>query len=502
MSMLPLAKQFYDEMHPDGGPRVGYTLGEIAFSEFYSQFVPKDASLEATLGPVKMRIPLLGAAMDTVSGPKMAIALASMGGAAIIYRHPSPDIQLGWVKKAVRAAPGLVVNPRAVSSEAYIRDAHQINESYGFSTIPVIDQTDHGKRLVGMIFWNKIQYDASEDDPISKWMMPFKDLKRVSSKTSFEKVKARMAMETDCNVLPVVDGRTFHGMYFKKDLKVLNPAYHNGKLLVGMAIGSRPEDLERVQEALRLGVGIIAIDSSHGNCDAVINQAERVVKLVNGQAAVIAGNIASIDGYIRLAKTGVDAVKAGIGSGSICTTSLVTGIGVPMWTLIRDLAYAKQRLEQLDLVAPPFIADGGVAGPGLAVRALMAGASAVMAGEWLASAEEAGDDNLPNLRRMGEEGRARWNRYRGMASPGAINARVADRYGGDKQAPEGVEGWVPHLGPLHRWLPDQLELMRGGFTHVGASDLQTLHERGNEPHTWYVFTGAGQQQTAVRVKTD
>lgn len=501
--MHPLAQAIYSEIyrHLVGGHPAaiipGFTLNEVAFRDCYSDLNPKTVSLESRIGPVTMKVPVLAAAMDTVSGPNMAKAMAGIGGAAVIYRHRSAEMQLRWIKEAIEAKPYLVADPVTVQKDAHVEKVEELYNRTRHSTIPVLD----GQKLVGMIFTRDISWEGHEEHPVTQWMMSYTDLKVVTPTTPFDEIRRRLLNEKNCGVLPVVDEHgNFYGMYFPKDVRHVNLAWHNDKPLVGMAIGAQEEDVSRVEQALDLGVGIIVIDSSHGNCLSVIEQAKRVVKLVDGRAAVIAGNVASVDGYVRLAETGVHAVKAGIGSGSICTTSQVTGAGVPMWTLIRELSCAKKELSRRQLHAPVIIADGGISGPGFAVRALAAGAQAVMAGEWLAAAEEAGSPEMENARRVGLLGKE--NRYRGMASPAAISDRSSDRYGLAKSAPEGADGWVLNRGPLHSWWNKDAELIQGGCAHLGAKNLQDLHRRGDEPYTWVLFTGAGQQQTNVRITTN
>jgi IMP dehydrogenase len=239
-------------------------------------------------------------------------------------------------------------------------------------------------------------------------------------------------------------------------------------------------------------VGIIVIDSSHGNCPAVIDQTKKIVKIAGGRAAVIAGNIADVDGYYRLALAGVDGVKCGIGSGSICTTSQVTGAGVPMFTLIRELSFAREKMIKAGRPAPAIIPDGGVNGPGEMVIALAAGGDACMAGKWLVAAKE----SLSCQERGVQNGLVY---YRGMASREAIEKRVSDRYGKQKRAAEGVAGGVEDRGPLKTWIGHDLELVQGGFAHAGAKNMEALHVYGNEPISFVRFTSFGQNQIDTRV---
>ncbi|MDD5071351.1 MAG: IMP dehydrogenase, partial [Patescibacteria group bacterium] len=282
-------------------------------------------------------------------------------------------------------------------------------------------------------------------------------------------------------------------IYFMKDFFVADPAVHKGKPLVGIAIGTEKSDLERAKQALEMGVGIIVIDSSHGNCPPVINQAKAVVEMSGDLAAVIAGNVADIDGYYRLAQVGVHGVKCGIGPGSICTTSQVTGAGMPMFTLIRELDFIRRKLKSKGEHAPVIIPDGSVEGPGDMVIALAAGGDACMSGKWLVAAGES-----LSCRENGVDNEG-FVKYWGMASARAIKARMArSRYQG-KTAPEGVEGRVKHRGPLKTWIGGDIELIQGGFAHAGAADLASLHEFGNRPIAFVRFSSAGQEQIRTRL---
>lgn len=279
-----------------------------------------------------------------------------------------------------------------------------------------------------------------------------------------------------------------------KDFFQANPNWHNGRPLVGLAIGVLPEDLERVKTALELGAGVVVIDSSHGNSPAVISQTAAVKKIVGRQLAVMAGNVADVDGYLRLAAAGADGVKCGIGSGSICTTSLVTGAGFPMFTLIRELFCARLELLRRKQNAPLIIPDGGINGPGEMAVALAAGGSAVMAGQWLAGASE----SLSAVQYGTHDSLVR---YWGMASRQAIKKRLSDRYGRQKIAPEGVEGWVEYRGPLRKWIGEDIELVQGGLAHIGAANTSRAHEIGTtNPYIFARFTAAGERQNNIRVK--
>jgi IMP dehydrogenase len=492
IDVMKIYKALYPESFCEGLCRVptGHTLTEIRIRPWYSNVTPHDVDLTSKIGPVTLNLPIISAAMDTVSGPHMARALSDVGGCCIIYRHKKPEVQLEGIAEALTHQPCLVTNPKSLFPDDPVEDAEDILKNHGFSTIPVVTKSGV---LKGIVFTRDIAFKGHLNEPVKKWMMPIEKLKLENQDTTFIKIRNRLLNEQDCSVLPIINRRNkLIGMYFMKDFLQVDPATHKGKPLVGMAVSIHKSDLKRVREALDLGIGMIVIDSSHGNCDAVIEQAKRTVKMTNGQAAVIAGNIASIDGYVRLAEVGVDGVKCGIGSGSICTTSNVTGAGVPMFTLIRELAYARKILLSKKMHAPVIIPDGGIEGPGECVIALAAGGHACMAGKWLVAADESisyQENGAPNGLVY----------YRGMASKGAIKARSSVRYGRQKRAAEGVEGFVEHRGPLKKFIGKDAELVRGGFAHVNARNIKELHRYGEGPIAFMCFTGAGQTQLNTRV---
>lgn len=485
------AEEIYSELYPNQfGPIQGYTLDEIRLRPIYSEVMPHQVDISTYIGPIKLNLPLLSAAMDTVTGPELASALSEVGGCGVIYRHKKAETQLKWVEQALKHKPCLVANPKSLSPNQVLDDAKEILDAYGFSTIPVISES---KTLLGILFTQDIAFEGHVDEPVKKWMKPFCELKTESTNTSFDHIKRRLLNEHSCSVLPIVNhNQKFEGIYFMKDFFNANPSYHNGKPLVGMAIGVNEKDLERVEEALKFGIGIIVIDSSHGNSPAVINQAKEVVRLAAGRAVVIAGNVADVDGYLRLAGVGVDGVKAGIGCGATCTTSSVTGAGFPIFTLIRELNYTRKKLLENGDPAPSIIPDGGLDDTGNCVVALAAGGSACMSGKQFVAAQE-------SLSYQNEGSPNGYVRYRGMASKAAIKSRIADRYGKQKRAPEGEEGMVVFRGPLKNWIGDDVEWIQGGFSHVGAKSITELQKIGNLNHVFVRFSGFGRDQIKVRL---
>lgn len=494
------ARKIYKEMYPDyfngSGickPIPTFALNEVGIRPIFSRYSPDQVDLTSSIGPIALPVPLLSAAMDTVSGPHMAKVLSTLGGCAVIYRHKRPEVQIEWIKDALSYHHCLVDNPKSLMPDNPLEYAKDILKEFGFSTIPVIERDG---TLKGVLFTDDIVFKGKLGELVKDFMKPLGELKTADINTSFYNTRDRLYNEEHCSVLPVVDkeGR-LKGIYFKQDFYYANPSFHNSRPLVGMAVGVQEEDLERVKEAIKLGIGIIVIDSSHGNCPPVIKQATRIVQMVGDKAAVIAGNIADVDGYCRLAETGVDAVKFGIGSGSICTTSQVTGAGVGMFTLARELNFTRKKVSR-KINAPALIADGGINGPKDMVIILATGSHGCMAGKWLVAASESlsCQEKLP----------APFGKvfYRGMASKTAIESRLSDRYGKQKRAAEGVEGYVVHKGPLMKWFKYDLELIKGGFAHAGAGNIKELHNFGELPYAFTHFSSSGQMQIAARVEQE
>jgi len=492
------AEEIYQILYPERigeyfnlEPLAGNTLHEVRLRPIHSGIMPFAVDLSLAIGPVNIKLPLFSAAMDAVSGAEMLIALNEMGGCGIAYRAKYRE-QMDILARALAKKPFLVDNPKCLRPTQILEDAKDILTTYGFSTIPVV--RDDGT-LDGVLFTRDVAFKGHLDDPVEKWMMSIDKLKYEKVQTSFDRIKDRLLNEQECNVLPLVDDQfRFQGIYFMKDFFHANPNWHQSRPLVGLAIGVLPEDLDRARTALELGAGVVVIDSSHGNSPAVIGQTASVKKIVGREMAVIVGNVADVDGYLRLAVAGADGVKCGIGSGSICTTSLVTGAGFPRFTLIRELLCARQELVRRGQNAPVIIPDGGINGPGEMAVALAAGGSAIMAGKWLAGASE----SLSAVQYGTHDGLVR---YWGMASRQAIKKRLSDRYGRQKIAPEGVEGWVEYRGPLRKWIGEDIELVQGGLAHIGAENIICAHEIGiKNPHIFCRFTAVGERQNNIRVK--
>ena len=493
--------ELLQKMYPDyfnsffPQPIPSLSLDDVIATPIHSTVAPRTANLTTNIGPITLNLPILSAAMSAVSGPSLGKVMSEVGGCSILYRTEEPEEQLEWIEEVTNHDWCLVKDPITLKPDQKIKHAKPILQDKKFSTIPVVD--DEGK-LVGILFTRGIAFDFHMEEDVSAWMKPFKQLKTAMRGTLFGSIKKRLITKLrQDSVLPVVDeNQKLMGIYFMKDFLHANPSSFHKKPLIGMAIGVDEADLDRVREALKLKIGIIVIDSSHGACPPVIEQARRVKKIIGNSSALIAGNVADIGGYQDLALAGVDAVKAGIGSGAICTTSGVTGVGKGMFTLLRELRFMQKTMKSKGLTAPPIIADGGINNSGQMVKALMAGADLLMTGEWSVAASE----SISSIKHEAVEGD--WVPYWGMASNRAIRSRTADRYGKQKTAAEGVEGLVKCKGHLKKWVGKETELIQAGFSHIGANNIQEAQKIGDKPTAFYVITAAGQTQNSARVKQE
>lgn len=496
-----LERMYWEEIHgvkaAPGRPLPAYTLEEVSIMPSYSEIHPRDVSLESTIGGIKMPVPFFTAPMDTVTGEVMASTVFWYGGVAIVYRMLKARDQIGAVENALRTKPCLISDPVCLHPDDTVADAKAILNGRGFSTIPVIDEAT--RRLLGVLFTRDVAFDWHSSEPISKWMTSVDDLKTVSVDTPYEEVRDRLLKEQRCSVLPVVDGDLLAGIYFMKDFLRTNPAMIDGRPMVGMAINDKESDLERARACIDLGVCYVVIDSSHGNCKTMIRQIEKLREVIGArQVAIIAGNVADIDGYIRLSEAGADVVKLGIGPGSICSTSIGTGVGYPMWTLIQKVDFARSYLTRGEMPAADIIADGSVNAPGHMGIALGVGADGVMAGRmpvaWNTSISyQNGDTQIINGKL--------YVRYRGMASKGALNDQNAGRYGDEgKMAAEGTDGFVEYEGPIHKKFPELVELVSGGLAHTGSEDLSAFRRYcATAPGAWALLSSSGQNQNRPRV---
>ena len=451
------------------------TFDDVLLVPGFAEVLPSEVNLTTRLHEkLDLRIPVLSAAMDTVTEARLAIGLARQGGLGIIHRNLSPEAQASEVDKVKRSEAGMIVDPITLSPDNTLADAERIMSHYHISGLPVVDS---GK-LVGILTNRDVRFATDIDVPVRQFMT-YERLITASVGTSLEEAKAilhRYRIEK----LPLVDEEgNLRGLITYKDiLKKLdfpNAATDNrGRLLVGAAVGVGQELDDRLELLLDVGVDAVAIDTAHGHSAGVL-MAIRRIKMIAPQLPVLAGNVVTAEGVNALIDAGADVVKIGVGAGSICTTRIVAGSGVPQITAVAECAAAARAR------GVPIIADGGIKYSGDIVKALAAGANAVMLGSLLAGLEEAPGELVIY------EGR-RFKEYRGMGSMGAMKGRAADRYataqnGGNrtgmvgKLVPEGIEGQVPFKGALADYVYQLMGGLRSGMGYVGAADLAELREK-------------------------
>jgi IMP dehydrogenase len=455
------------------GPLAAPLLEGLAFDDVllkpgYSETLPRDVEIQTRLTKgLRLNVPLVSSAMDTVTEARLAIALARLGGVGVIHKNLPIDRHAAEVAKVKRFESGLIAHPIAVRSDMRIKDAIALAEKHGFSSFPVVD----GGKLVGIVTGRDIRSVDNTETPLREVMT--RELFTVQE--GFSKDDARRLMQSHRKEkLPIVNAKgELVGLVTLKDLekRTRNPNANTdaeGRLVVGAAIGVGPDRRERTAELAAADIDLIVIDTAHGHTKGVID-AVRDTKKTHPSVEVVAGNIATYEGAEALMQAGADAVKVGIGPGSICTTRIVAGVGVPQISAIMECARAGQRH------GVPIIADGGIKYSGDIVKALAAGASSVMIGSLFAGvAESPGEEVL-------FEGRA-FKIYRGMGSLGAMQQGSAERYAQQsieaaKLVPEGIEGRVPYKGPLEDTVWQLLGGLRAGMGYVGATSIGELQRK-------------------------
>jgi IMP dehydrogenase len=456
------------------------TFDDILLVPGFSQVLPAEVRLRTRLiGDLFLNIPVISAAMDTVTEAAMAIALARMGGIGVIHRNLTPDEQAEEVDKVKRSESGMIVDPITLRPDATLADAEVLMSRYHISGIPITDQDG---RLVGILTNRDTRFVTPGQQPIAEYMTS-EGLVTAPVGTSLEEAKA-ILHEHRIEKLPLVDsdGR-LKGLITVKDIlkKIDYPegaVDDQGRLLCAAAIGVGEKALARLDKLVEAGVDVAAIDTAHGHTRLVIDTI-RQAKKRHPKLPIMAGNVASGEGARELIEAGAGAIKVGIGAGSICTTRVVAGAGVPQISAITaSAAVCRERNV-------PLIADGGIKYSGDIVKALAAGADAVMLGSMLAGLEESPGEIIIY------EGR-RYKVYRGMGSMGAMQGYGADRYGSgvtsptggpaggqirDKLVPEGVEGQVPYKGQLRDVVYQMMGGVRSGMGYVGACDLTELRAK-------------------------
>jgi len=446
------------------------TFDDLLLVPGYAEVLPSEVDIRPSLhGVLPLNIPVLSAAMDTVTEAPLAIALARQGGLGVIHRNLSPQAQAAEVDKVKRSMSGMIVDPITLGPDATLAQAEAIMSRYHIAGVPI---TEDG-RLVGILTNRDIRFAEELDVPVRDFMTS-ENLITAPVGTSLEEAK-QILHRYRIEKLPIVDEHlNLKGLITYKDIlkKQDFPSAatdSRGRLVVAAAIGVGPELDSRLELLLDAGTDAFAVDTAHGHSANVL-RAIRRAKMIAPDVPVMAGNVVTAEGTEALIEAGADVIKVGVGAGSICTTRVVAGVGLPQVTAIVECASAARAR------GVPIVADGGIKYSGDIVKALAAGADAVMLGSLLAGLDESPGELVLF------EGR-RFKEYRGMGSVGAMKGRAGDRYASaqgavaGKVVPEGVEGQVPYRGPLADFMFQLMGGLRAGMGYVGAANLQELREK-------------------------
>ncbi len=464
----------------------GLTFDDVLLVPQRSDILPSEVSIKTEFSKnIKLNIPLSSAAMDTVTESKMAIALARLGGIGVIHKNLSIEEQAEEVDKVKRSESGMIVDPITISPDENLYKASEIMERYRISGIPVVD----GEKLVGIITNRDIRFEKDYSKKV-KEVMTKENLITVPVGTTLEEA-TKILQEHRIEKLLVVD-ENFHlkGLITFKDIskKLAFPMAAKdkiGRLLVGAAVGVGDDTIDRASALVDAKVDVLVIDTAHGHSFKVLEMLEKL-KNRFPDIDIVAGNIATKEAAEDLIKRGADAVKVGVGPGSICTTRIVTGVGVPQITAISDV------FEVTSKYGVPLIADGGIKFSGDIVKAIAAGASSVMVGSLLAGTDESPGEIILY------QGRS-YKQYRGMGSISAMRKGSRDRYFQDKKlsdaklVPEGVEGRVPYRGPVSQIVNMIVGGLKSGMGYVGAKDIKELQEKS----VFVKITNAGLKESHV-----
>jgi len=452
---------------------VAYTFDDVLLTPNYSEVLPANVDLSTQLTKnIRLNIPVISAAMDTVTEADMAVGLARLGGVGVIHRNLSVAEQVGEVDKVKRSEAGMIVDPITLRATDTLAQAEQLMSRYHISGVPI---TDVNGRLQGILTNRDIRFVEPGEQPVADFMTS-KNVITAPVGTTLAQAKD-ILHQYRIEKLPLVDdGGYLKGLITVKDIlkKIDYPATvtdSNGRLLVAAAIGIGEKGVNRVARMIESGLDIVVLDTAHGHSALVLETIGKIKKRYPA-LEIIAGNVADAVGTRALIEAGADAVKVGIGAGSICTTRIVSGSGVPQLTAVLDCA-AEAHKHGI-----PCIADGGIKYSGDIVKALAAGADVVMLGSMLAGLRESPGDIILY------EGK-RYKVYRGMGSLGAMQGHGADRYGSgvgakgerNKLVPEGVEGQVPYRGELGDVIYQMMGGLRSGMGYVGAGSMAELHEK-------------------------
>ena len=463
------------------------TFDDVLLVPAHSTVLPNTANLSTKLTKeISLNIPMLSAAMDTVTETKLAISLAQEGGIGFIHKNMTIERQADRVRKVKKFESGIVSEPVTVSPNLTLAELAEMVKKNGFAGYPVVDSENN---LIGIITGRDTRFVKDLSKTVSQVMTKKEDLVTVKEGASREEILELMHQHRVEKVLVVNNSFKLKGMITVKDFQKAEQKPNAckdefGRLRVGAAVGAGPGNEERIDALVKAGVDVLLIDSSHGHSEGVL-QRVRETRAKYPNLPIVAGNVATAEGAIALANAGASAVKVGIGPGSICTTRIVTGVGVPQITAIADAAAA---LKDRDI---PVIADGGIRFSGDIAKAIAAGASCVMVGSMFAGTEEApGEIEL-------YQGRA-FKSYRGMGSLGAMAKGSSDRYfqsdnAADKLVPEGIEGRIPYKGYLKEIIHQQMGGLRSCMGLTGCATIEELRTKAE----FVRISGAGIKESHV-----
>ena len=449
---------------------VGLTFDDVLLIPAESSVLPRDIDVSTRLTErIRLNIPLVSAAMDTVTESKTAIAMAQEGGLGIVHRNLSVWAQAGEVEKVKKFESGMITDPITVAPDQKISDAQEIMSKYGISGVPV---TKNGK-LVGILTNRDLRFEKRHDRPVSE-VMTKENLVTVKPGVGLDEAKELLHHHRIEKLLVVDDRFELKGLITVKDIekKIQYPNAskdERGRLRVAAAVGVGPDWEERVEALVRAGVDLIAVDTAHGHSKNVLDVVGQIRRRYP-DLEISGGNVATAEGTTALIQAGVNVVKVGVGPGSICTTRVVSGVGVPQITAIGSCAKAAARYNV------PIIADGGIKYSGDITKALAAGADTVMIGSLFAGTEESPGETILY------QGRT-YKSYRGMGSIGAMGQGSRDRYGqadvmdSNKLVPEGIEGQVPYKGSLSFNIHQLVGGLRAGMGYLGCKNVETLHSK-------------------------
>ena len=462
------------------------TFDDVLLVPAHSSVMPKDVDLSTHVTrDIRLNIPLLSAAMDTVTESRLAIALAQEGGIGVIHKNLTPEEQAEHVRTVKKHESGVIKDPVQVTPDQTIREVMTLRERYQISGLPVVD----GQDLVGIVTSRDLRFEPNLDQPVSAVMTPKEKLVTVQEGAPKDEVLSLLHKHRIERVLVVNGNFQLRGMITVKDIQKstdfpLACKDDEGRLRVAAAVGTGAGTEERVAALVNAGVDIIVVDTAHGHSQGVLDRVRWVKQ--NYDVQVIGGNIATGDAALALVEAGADAVKVGIGPGSICTTRVVAGVGVPQVSAIANVAAALQGS------GVPLIGDGGIRYSGDMAKAIAAGGYCIMVGSMFAGTEEAPGEVILY------QGRS-YKSYRGMGSLGAMTQGSSDRYfqdateGPGKLVPEGIEGRVAYKGPLSAIVHQLLGGLRSSMGYVGCA---TLDQMRTEPN-FVRISGAGMQESHV-----